>query len=145
MIEKMRALVRQKDTCVLATASSGKPHCSLMSYIADADCREIYLVTHTQTKKFKNLQENPWVSLLIDTREEDSRAEIGQKKALTISGVFHRIDPGKKESIRAQFLKKHSQLKELIDDPDAEIISVRVQSFQLLEGVRDSYFATVDD
>jgi nitroimidazol reductase NimA-like FMN-containing flavoprotein (pyridoxamine 5'-phosphate oxidase superfamily) len=144
MIEKMRDLIRKKDTCVLATVSGGKPHCSLMSYIADSDCREIYMVTHQQTKKFKNLLENPWVSLLIDTREEDPRAEIGQKKALTIAGVFQKIEPAKEESIRVEFLEKHPQLKELVEDPGAEIISIRVQSFQLLEGVRDSYFVTSD-
>ena len=144
MIEKMKAMVLKKDTCVLATVSSGRPHCSLMSYIADSDCREIYMVTHPQTKKYKNLLENPWVSLLIDTREEDPQAEIGQKKALTITGIFQKTDPGKKASIRSQFLKKHPQLKDLIQDPGAEIISIRIQSFQLLEGVRDSYFVQSD-
>ena len=144
MIEKMKDLVQKMNTCVLATASSSKPHCSLMSYIADPECREIYMVTHRQTKKYANLRENPWVSLLIDTREEDSHKEIGQKKALTITGAFQKIDPGKKDAVRARFLKKLPQLKELIDDPDAEIISIRVHSFQLLEGVRDSYFATLD-
>jgi hypothetical protein len=88
--------------------------------------------------------ENPWVSLLIDTREEDPHTDIAQKKALTINGLFQKIDPGKRGSIRAQFLKRHRELKDLVEDPAAEIISIRVQSLQLLEGVRDSYFALSD-
>lgn len=141
MIDKMKALVREKDTCVLATAAGGKPHCSLMSYIADSECREIFMVTHPQTRKYRNLQENPCVSLLIDTREEDRTLAVGQKKALTIGGVFQKVDPARKKMIRAQFLARHPQLKELVDDPETVLISVRVQSFQLLEGVRDAYFA----
>jgi general stress protein 26 len=144
MIDKIRALVRGKDTCVLATATGGKPHCSLMSYIADSDCRQIFMVTHRQTNKYKNLLENPWVSLLIDTREEDPHGEVGRKKALTVSGIFQNVDPGKKDSIRKKFLKKHPQLKELVDDPEAEIFAIQVQSFQLLEGFRDSYYAIPD-
>ncbi len=144
MIERMKALVREKDSCVLATVSSGKPHCSLMSYIADPECREIFMVTHPQTRKYKNLQENPCVSLLIDTREEDRNLGVGQKKALTISGIFQKVDPSRKKGILAKFLARHPQLKELVDDPEAVLISVRVQSFQLLQGVRDAYFAEPD-
>ena len=70
MLERMKAVVREKDICVLATVSGDKPHCSLMAYAADDDCREIYMVTHRKTNKYKNLKENPAVSLLIDTREE---------------------------------------------------------------------------
>ena len=144
MIEKMKALVREKDSCVLATVSSGKPHCSLMSYITDPECREIFMVTHSHTRKYKNLQENPCVSLLIDTREEDRNLAVGQKKALTISGTFQKVDPTRRKEIREQFLARHPQLKELADDPEAVLISIRVQSFQLLEGVRDAYFAESD-
>ena len=144
MIQKMKALVRAKDSCVLATVSSGKPHCSLMSYITDPECREIFMVTHSHTRKYKNLQENPCVSLLIDTREEDRNLAVGQKKALTISGTFQKVDPTRRKEIREQFLARHPQLKELADDPEAVLISIRVQSFQLLEGVRDAYFAESD-
>ena len=144
MIEKMKALVREKDSCVLATVSSGKPHCSLMSYIADPDCREIFMVTHSRTRKYNNLQENPCVSLLIDTREEDRDLAVGQKKALTVSGTFQEVDPAREKGIRAQFLARHPQLKALVEDPEAVTISIRVQSFQLLEGVRDAYFAESD-
>jgi len=144
LIERMKTLVREKDSCVLATVSSGKPHCSLMSYIADPECREIFMVTHPQTRKYKNLQENPCVSLLIDTREEDRKMAVGQKKALTITGTFQKVDPARKKGIRAQFLARHPQLKDLVDDPETVIISIRVQSFQLLEGVRDAYFAEAD-
>jgi nitroimidazol reductase NimA-like FMN-containing flavoprotein (pyridoxamine 5'-phosphate oxidase superfamily) len=141
MIEKLKALSRKRNTSVLAMISDGKPHCSLMAYIADSDCHEIYMVTHKQTKKYQTLLENPWVSLLIDTREEDPHPDIAQKKALTIRGLFQKIDPGKRGANRAQFLKRHRELKDLVEDPAAEIISIRVQSLQLLEGVRDSCFA----
>ena len=42
MIEKMKALAKQRDMCVLATVADGIPHRSLMAYVTDEDCREIY-------------------------------------------------------------------------------------------------------
>jgi len=60
MLEKMKELVRKKNICVLATVSDYKPYCSLMAYITDATCKEIYMVTHKNTTKFNNLQKNPY-------------------------------------------------------------------------------------
>ncbi len=71
MLETIRSLIKSKDVCVLSTVSGGEPHCSLMSYVTDDDCREFYMLTLPATKKYRNLEGNSAVSLLIDTREED--------------------------------------------------------------------------
>ena len=145
MLEKMKGLVKGNDLCVLATVSEGKPHCSLMSYLSDEEGHEIYLISHKQTKKYANLMANPTVSLLIDTREK----EKGQRRifinALTVSGEFQTIsDPEKKDSIRSKFLRRHPHLADFLNDPGAEIISIRIKSFQLLDGVKDAFFETID-
>ena len=82
-LERMKAMVRDHDICVLATVAEGEPHCSLMAYVPDESCREIYMVTHRKTKKYRNLRANPAISLLIDTRESrsgrDRTADIEEK------------------------------------------------------------------
>jgi nitroimidazol reductase NimA-like FMN-containing flavoprotein (pyridoxamine 5'-phosphate oxidase superfamily) len=144
MLEKMKDLVRTKDVCVLATVSEGQPHCSLMSYATDKDCREIYMVTPKKTKKYQNLTGNPAVSLLIDTRDEDRGNNRHRAKALTVNGRFEAIrDPGKKNLIKASLLERHPHLNVLVDDPDVEFFAVRIKSLQLLEGVADATFETV--
>ena len=144
MLEKMKYLVGTKDVCVLATVSEGQPHCSLMSYATDKDCREIYMVTHKKTKKYQNLTGNPAVSLLIDTREEDRGDHRHLAKALTVNGLFETIsDPGKRDLVKARLLERHPHLKALADDPDVEFFAVRIKSLQLLEGVADATFATM--
>jgi nitroimidazol reductase NimA-like FMN-containing flavoprotein (pyridoxamine 5'-phosphate oxidase superfamily) len=144
MLKKMKKLVKDKDVCVLATVMDNVPHCSLMSYVPDRDCREIYMMTRKGTKKFRNLAANRTVSLLIDTREEDCGADRARIKALTVSGVFKTIgDKAKKKLVRQKLLKKHPQLKPFAEDPDTEIFAVKVKTFQLLDGVMDSYFEKV--
>jgi general stress protein 26 len=145
MLEEMKNIVKGNDLCVLATVSEGKPHCSLMSYISDEEGHEIYMISHKQTKKYSNLIENPTVSLLIDTREE----EVGQRriyiKALTVSGEFQVIsDLWKKDLIRSKFLKRHPHLTDFLNDPGAELFSIKIKAFQLLDGVKDAFFETID-
>jgi len=145
MLGKMKDIVKGNDLCVLATVSEGKPHCSLMSYISDEEGHEVYLISHKQTKKYANLLENPTVSLLIDTREEEKGEKRIYIKALTVSGEFQTInDPERKDIIRTKFLKKHPHLKDFLYDPGAEIFSIRIKSFQLLDGVKDAFFEVID-
>jgi len=144
ILETMKAIVKEEDICVLATVSEWKPHCSLMSYVSDEEGREIYMISHRRTKKFANLMANPSVSLLIDTREKDRGNKRANVKALTVEGEFQRIDdPVKKDFTRDRLLQTHPHLIDVIQDPDAEIFSIKVKSFQLLDGVKNSYFETV--
>jgi nitroimidazol reductase NimA-like FMN-containing flavoprotein (pyridoxamine 5'-phosphate oxidase superfamily) len=144
MLDKMKALVRQKDICVLATASENKPHCSLMAYATDDECSEIYMVTYRDTKKYRNLVQNCRVSLLIDTRDEVKDSDRLKGKALTIEGEFRQIeDAEKKTLIRDRLRAKHLHLEELISHPNSDVFSIRVISFLLLEGPTDAYFEQI--
>jgi len=141
----MKEIVKANNLCVLATVSEGKPHCSLMSYVSDEEGREIYLISHRRTKKYFNLMENPTVSLLIDTREEERGQKRIDIKALTVVGEFQIIkDQTKKSFIREKFLKTHPHLTDFLNDPGAEIFSIKIKSFQLLDGVKDAFFETID-
>lgn len=145
MLQRMKKMVKDQDICVLATVSGTRPHCSLMTYVTDENCREIYMVSLRDTKKFRNLAQNPAVSLLIDTREEDAGPRRSQARALTVNGMFQSVERGKQEWVRARILERHPHLKELIGQEGAEIFSVRIESMQLLEGATDSYFERMDE
>ncbi|MGD8981707.1 MAG: pyridoxamine 5'-phosphate oxidase family protein [Desulfobacterales bacterium] len=141
MLEKMTALVRKKNVCVLATVSDHKPYCSLMAYITDGACKEIYMVTHKNTTKFNNLQKNPSVSLLIDSRETRPRANA---QALTIDGVFiPLIDEDKKQNIRDRMLESFPHMKNFLHHPESEIIRIKINSFLLLDGLTESHFMSL--
>ena len=144
MLEEMKALAKQKDICVLATVSDGNPHCSLMAYATDDDCREIYMITQKGTKKYKNLIKNPSVSLLIDTREEQVDSYPLQAKALTIAGLFQEIDDEyKKRLARARLLERHPYLAGFIDQTDTELICIKAISFLVLNGLKEAHFEVV--
>ena len=141
MLEKMKNFIKNKDICVLSTVSDNKPYCSLMAYITDEACEEIYMVTYKNTTKFSNLQKNPSVSLLIDSRETQPRSNA---QALTIDGVFTPlIDENQKESIRSQMLDSFPHMKDFIHHPESELIRIKIKSFLLLNGLIESHFASL--
>jgi nitroimidazol reductase NimA-like FMN-containing flavoprotein (pyridoxamine 5'-phosphate oxidase superfamily) len=141
MLAEMKALAREKRICVLATVAGRKPHCSLMAYVTDENCTEMYLVTHKNTNKYKNLMENPSVSLLVDTREISPRSKA---KALTVAGVCAAIEnEEKRNKVQAELLAVHPHLAEFINHSEAEILCVQIHSFLLLNGLQEAHFQSV--
>ena len=141
MLTEMKALAKQRDMCVLATVSDQKPYCSLMAYVTDDNCEEIYMVTHKNSTKYKNLMQNPAVSLLIDTREKSPRT---QAKALTVAGVFCKIENTVKgKQVAAKLLQTHPHLEDFMQHPEAVVFCVKISSFLLLDGIQQAYFETL--
>jgi len=144
MRKDIQELIKANKLCVLATVSEAGPHCSLMSYATDENCHEIYMATHKDTKKYRNLIVNPSVSLLIDSRQDVGAHPSAQTKALTISGTFQsNIDEKKMAMARARLFEQHAGLKDIFKDPDTEIIIVQIHAVQFLDGITDAYFEKI--
>jgi len=144
MRERIKAFLKEKDMCVLATALEGKPHCSLMAYMTDEEGEWIYMVTHRGTTKYTNLLTNEQVSLLVDNRCDGMLADRSNLQALTVHGTFHAVEEeGAKKQILAQVRERHPHMGEFLDSPEAEVISVRVNSFLFLDGIMDAHHVTV--
>lgn len=144
MLSTMKDLARKKDLCVLATTSGGAPHCSLMAYVTDEDCSEIYMATQRNTQKYQNVMENPSVSLLIDTREDHQGPQRHEAKAMTVAGTCVPIhDEATKTLVKAHLLRRHPHLEGFLNDPDAALLCVRIASFLLLDGLTTAHFEEV--
>lgn len=144
MKDRVKAFLKERDMCVLATTREGRPHCSLMAYFADGEAEWVYMVTHRSTTKYKNLLSNEQVSLLVDNRCEGLPAERSKIQALTVHGTFNVVeDEEKRTQILEQFLIRHPHMKQFLDHPEVEIISVRAQSFLFLDGISDAHHITV--
>jgi nitroimidazol reductase NimA-like FMN-containing flavoprotein (pyridoxamine 5'-phosphate oxidase superfamily) len=144
MIDTMKDLLRAGDMCVLATCADGRPHCSLMAYLADDAATMVYMVTLKQTKKYRNFLQNPHASLLVDTRNEEHLTGQAGIRALTVEGTFQPVtEKIEKEHILGKMGAKHSHLKELLADEDVAPFAIKILSFLLLDGALDAHFITI--
>ena len=143
MIEQMKDLAKQNNICVMATITDRKPYCSLMAYVTNRDCTEIYMVTHRQTQKYQNLMENPAVSLLIDTRDTSPRS---QARAMTVEGVYREIrTPDRENKVRQKLLSAHPNLSDFMGHPEAKVLRIKIISFLLLDGLTRSSFRAISE
>jgi nitroimidazol reductase NimA-like FMN-containing flavoprotein (pyridoxamine 5'-phosphate oxidase superfamily) len=141
MLETIRELLRTHDMCVLATTAGDQPHCSLMAYVCDHAARHVYMVTFRDSVKFRNLSQNPAVSLLVDTRETHGKTRRGETRALTASGVYEPLSkPVERAEVTSRLLAAHPHLEVFLQSDAAEIIAVRLTSFLLMDGLTDATF-----
>ena len=144
MIERMKALLRDKDLCVLATAAGGVPHCSLMAYVTNEDGTALYMATMKNTTKYANLSKNPRVSLLVDTRDDTAGTENSSPQALTVAGRCEVLgETGERARAHAALLDRHPSLQEVLEHPETAILRVHIESFLLLEGPRKAHFESL--
>lgn len=140
----MKDLIMNHDICVLATVSAMTPHCSLMCYITDDECRTLFMMTRRDTRKYRNLDGNGRVSLLIDTRTEGAGGAPGNVRALTVAGTFRQVPRDAQREILTRMLAKFPHLVAIAGAEDVEVFAVVIGSMQLLDGVTDSSFAPAD-
>jgi nitroimidazol reductase NimA-like FMN-containing flavoprotein (pyridoxamine 5'-phosphate oxidase superfamily) len=141
MLDRMKTILRENNMCVMATCRDNKPHCSLMAYITDPECRTIYMVSERNTQKWNNLVHNPHVSLMVDTRMNPGAVAGAAIQALTIDGIHRAVEDGaEKQSILREIEEAHPHVKRLTQSRDAEVVAVKIESFLLLDGVTDAHF-----
>ncbi len=142
MLNKIKDLIRRKDSCVLATTDGETPHCSLMAYVPCDSGERLFLVTSSASRKYQNIRRHPRVSLLIDTRGEQQR-EFTQ--AVTVTGTCVILqDRAKITQIKADFACQHPHLDNFISKDDIAVMCVQVDFFLLLEGPERAHLEILD-
>jgi len=148
MLDEMRKFIRSRRNCVMATVDGDSPHCSLMSYLVEDDCRFIYVVSKINTKKYQNILQNPKVSLLIDDRASiagGGQIGLGEVKALTIHGeCFPLEDPGRAGSIKRLFSIRYPHLEGLLAEQDIAVLYIEVHDLRMMEGALKANYANMD-
>ncbi len=141
MDPRIKEILQTQRLCVLATSWQEEPYCSLMGYLWDQDTGEFYMVTSSESRKFRNLNQNPRVSLLLDTRTTQRPQERAYTRALTVQGKAQLLsDPGLEEKVLQRMQEVHPQLSNLLENQRVVVVRVRPISFLLLDGVENAYF-----
>lgn len=112
-----------------------------MAYTVGEDCKKIYMVTSKDSAKYRNLQTNDLVSLLIDTRGNQQEKSA---KAVTVTGRFKTIDDEETLSrVRKDLVSRHPLLAVFLSDALSCVFSIEIDSFLLLDGFTDAYFERI--
>ncbi len=122
--ETIHALFRVQRLAVLSTHSFGQPHASLVAFAASDDLRYLYFATARTTRKFHNLDVDPRVALLMDTRS-NLESDIHTAIAVTATGRAGEVsEPDKEPGVRL-CLSRHPCLQDFIRAQSCALIHTR--------------------
>ncbi|MBI9112989.1 pyridoxamine 5'-phosphate oxidase family protein [Maridesulfovibrio ferrireducens] len=142
-LETCLELIRNNNILVLSTQGEPYPLSSLMTYASSDDASEIYMISRKNSNKWKNIEKNPQVSLLIDDRDGKLEKRQGEIKALTITGIHTPVSSiSERADIIELISQKNSNIADLFSGPECEIIRIKAESFQLLDGPDKAFIRT---
>jgi len=123
----LREIVSTQYFAVLNTIGQGLPYSNLVSFAATDDLRSLVFVTGRNTRKYRNIQDNHNISLLIDNRT-NKPSDTSQAIAIAAIGIA-REEIDNKSLLRDIFLARHPQLRHFVDAPDNAIMLVIIRLY----------------
>lgn len=125
--ELLREIVSTQYFAVLNTIGQGLPHSNLVSFAATEDLKSLVFVTGRNTRKYRNVQDNHNVSLLIDNRT-NRPSDTSQATAIAAIGIA-REEIENRSLLRDIFLARHPQLRHFVEAPDSAIMLVTIRKY----------------
>jgi hypothetical protein len=136
----LKRVIESQYFAVLNSYGEGTAYSNLISFAATGDMKTLVFITGRNTRKYRNMQVNSNISLLIDNRTNQP-ADITGAVAITVIGAA-RDETDKKTSLRGLFLARHPQLGEFLDDPGNALMTVRVREY-IIAGFKETQRITV--
>lgn len=129
---------------VLATVGDDQPHASLIAISAFWGLRQLIFATYRNTHKFKNLTLNGKVAVLIEGKNEE-KSGIQNGYVITAYGLAAEINTAASDTALQVHLQKYPELLNFTEAADCALILVNVDNYQVVHGIDNVVWCSVDD
>lgn len=129
---------------VLATVSDDQPHASLIAITPFNGFRQLIFATYRNTRKFRNLAVNCKVAVLIEGENED-RAGIQDGYVITAYGIAQELNMEENDKALQAHLLKYPELLSFTREPDCALLLVNVDNYQVVQGIDNVVWCTVNE
>jgi nitroimidazol reductase NimA-like FMN-containing flavoprotein (pyridoxamine 5'-phosphate oxidase superfamily) len=134
--EEIRAILDASRFAVLATQRDGQPHTSLVAFTPMDGIHSLVFATYRSTRKFQNLLTSHRVALFIGEAGA-RRSAAANRCLLTAHGIALEAQGEDREALASAHAKRHPDLAEFLDSPDAALVRVEVGAYQLVSDIAD--------
>lgn len=134
--EALKEVLKTQYFAVLTTLGGRTPYSNLVSFTVIDDFKTLMFFTPRDTQKFRNIQENRNVSLLIDNRT-NKPSDVSRAIAITVLGTAQEIQENR-SALRDIFLARQPHLQQFASDPGNALIQVTV-SIYIIADFEHSY------
>ena len=126
-MQLLKEVVGTQYFAVLNSLGNGIPYSNLISFAVTDDLKSLVFLTDRNTRKYRNINENNNISLLIDNRT-NKPSDVAQAIAITVIGKAHE-EIANRSRLQALFLTRHPYLEQFVDDPNNALILVKVSEY----------------
>ena len=140
----IEGVLKTSGFAVLATEGNGQPHASLVAITPFAGFRQLIFTTFRNTLKYRNLEQNNKVAVLIESGVVNLNG-LKESVVLTIIGHTEEIKTAENEAVYQAHLRRHPEMESFMLSPDCALIMVIAQSYQVVYGIDDIRWITADD
>ena len=133
---KIRLLVESQATAVLATAADSQPYASLVGFSYSADLKKIFFATPNNTTKYRNLADNPNISLIIDSRICNQK-DFSRSAAITVMGEAHELEGEDRSQKLADHAARLPGLAGFFSSPTMAMFQIDVQAYIVADGMTE--------
>lgn len=143
-IKYIEEALQSNQLAVLATVGDDQPHASLIAFTPFEDFRQLIFATYRNTRKFQNMLHNNKVAVLIEGKNED-KSGIQNGFVITAYGRTEEISLDANNLALNTLLYKHPDLLSFTEEEDCVLISVKVEKYQVVQGIDNVVWLSVDD
>lgn len=121
--------------------ADGSPYCNIVGFLLTEDLSKLVFATPRDTRKFINIQRDPRVSILIDSRS-NQETDFEKASAVTITGTAKEVIGNERDRYSEKYLSKNPKLADFVQSNGCALILVetckfwyvnRFQKVQILE------------
>ena len=130
--QRIFELLTGQRLAVLSTQHRGAPYASLVGFAAAEDLSRIYFATPETTRKFRNINADSRVALLVDSRTHRD-ADFHEAAAVTAVGTAEEIDKSAEPDAVSLYLSRHPYLADFLRAPTTRLLGILVARYLLVE------------
>lgn len=134
--QMLQELFASQRSAVLATTENGQPYLSLMAFATNRDLQYLLVATYRATRKYRNLEADPRVALLVDNRSNQP-SDIEQAMAVTALGRAKEVRVTEKNRFLSIYLARHPHLEKFVSSPECALIKVKVERYFVVSNFQE--------
>jgi heme iron utilization protein len=134
--QMLQELFAAQRSAVLATTENGQPYLSLMAFATTSDLQYLLVATYRATRKYRNIEADPRVALLVDNRTNQP-TDAEQAMAVTALGAAKEVGAAEKDRFLQIYLAKHPHLEKFVTSPECALIEVEVERYFVVSNFQE--------
>lgn len=107
-----------------------------MAFAATGDLQYLLVATYRATRKYRNIDADPRVALLVDNRSNQP-PNIGQSIAVTALGRAKEVAATEKNHYLEIYLAKHPHLEKFVASPKCALIKIKVERYFMVSNFQE--------